>query len=233
MKPGLIFFLLLIFSITLCAQDNKGKFFVETGVKVFGDGDYQNFIGKSGFSFYRLKWETINNDGTLWQEGDYDNFSWAVAPRLGYKVSKRIKAGIDFQFYQCNLSYGINYNNLSSGLFLRLNFNDKKISPFFEMSSGFGLSKKEEEHTSPGGTDFTYDEKQKLFYYSGAAGLSFVLSGNVNLNLSAKFQNTSGEEIKDNNNWSVTYITEKYHYVEVGPMLLVSYIFKGKTKNQE
>jgi len=233
MKLKLILISLLFLSIFTSAQNEKGKFFVETGVKFLGNGDYLNFIGKTGFSFYKLKWETYNNDGTLWQDGYYNNFSWAVAPRLGYSVSKRIKTGIELQFYQCSLSTGTNYNNWTSGIFFRFNFNDRRISPFIELGSGLGLSKMAEERTSPGGGEYINSEKQKLFYYSGSAGFSFELTGNLNLNLSARLQNTLGEEIQDNNEWSISYITEKYYYLEIVPMLSVTYFFKEKGKTQE
>jgi hypothetical protein len=233
MKLKLLLISLLFLSIFTSAQNEKGRFFVETGVKLFGDGDYKNFVGKTGFTFYKSKWATYNNDGSLWQEGYYNNFSWAVAPRLGYSVSNRIKTGIDFQYYQSNLSYGYNFMNWTSGLFFRFNFNDRKIRPFIELGSGLGLSNMAEERNSPGGADYQSIEKQKLFYYSGSAGLTFVLSGNLNINLSARIQNTLGEEIKDNGEGSISYITEKYEYLEIVPMLSVSYFFKSKTKTQE
>jgi hypothetical protein len=228
MKTRFLLLIFTLFSFNLFAQNEKTKFFVETGLKAFGGGDFLNFIGKTGFSYNKSKWQTYNNDGSLWQESTYDGFSLAIAPRVGYCVNNRFKTGIDFQYYHSKLSYGIKYRNFTSGLFLRFDFNDKKITPFVELSSGAGLSKNVEDRTSPGGADYKSIEKLKLFYYSGSVGLSFTISANFNLNVSARIQNTLGNEIQNNDDSSVSYITEKTRNLEIGTMLSIAYIFNKK-----
>lgn len=228
MKSKLIFCLLILLSTTLFSQEYKGSFFIETGVKASGGADFINFIGKTGVSFNKLHWTTYNSDGSVWQEDSYNTFSWAIAPRLGYYLNNFINTGLDIQYYQNILSLGVNYRNFTTGLFFRFYFIDKKIKPFIEMSSGLGFSKNEEDRISPGGGSFQAVEKLNLFYYSGSAGLTFVLTDNLNLNLSARIQDTIENEKKDNDEGSVSYITQKTHKLEINPMLSISYIF-GRT----
>ena len=228
MKPLFALLFLLFISHLLFSQDNKGKIFIETGVKVAGGTDYQSFIGKTGFSYTKSKWFTYHDDGSLWQEGSNNISSWAIAPRVGYCLSKKLQAGIDGQYYHTNLSYGIKYQNLASGIFFRYYFLDHKINPFLELSSGLCYSREEEDGTSSGGGSYVYVEKYKLFYYSGSAGVSFEITNRFNLNLSAKIQNTKGKEIEDNDGSSISYITEKTENLEVVPMLSVTYYFKRR-----
>jgi hypothetical protein len=229
---SMVFCFLLLLSSALLAQDYKGKLFIETGVKASGGGGFNNFTGKTGFSFNKLHWKTYNNDGTVWQEDSYNSFSWAIAPRLGYYLSNSLNTGIDIQYFQNILSLGNNYRNFTTGLFFRFYFLDKKIKPFVELSSGLGLSKNEVDRISPGGGEFQTVEKLNLFYYSGSAGLTFVLSDNLNLNLSLRIQDTIENEKKDKEEGSVSYITQKTHNLEINPMLSISYLFGKIQKNQ-
>lgn len=233
MKLKLLLFSFLFLSIIASAQNNKGKFFVETGVKAFGGGDFLNYIGKTGFSFNEYNWETLNADGSPWQEGTFNIFSWAFAPRLGYFLNNNLKAGFDFQYFHDKSSSGNKEQNYASGLFLRYNFIDKKISPFIEVCSGFGRYKNIEQRISPGGGNYQAVEKLNLFYYSGSAGVTFKLSNNFNFNLSGRIQNTFQTEPKNKDNWSVSYVTENVNVLEIGPMLSVTYIFKSKKENQK
>lgn len=225
--------LFLCFASFFSMAQNKGKFFVETGVKAFGGGDFLNYIGKTGFSFNEYKWETLNADGSLWQEGTFNKFSWAIAPRLGYFFNNYLKAGIEFQYFHDKSSSEIKEQNNTSGLFLRYNINNRKISPFIEVCSGFGRFKNVEQRISPGGGNYQTVEKLNLFYYSGSAGVTFKLSGCFNFNLSGRIQNTLQTEPKNKDNSSVSYITEKINVLEIGPMLSVTYIFKSKKEKQK
>ncbi len=230
MKSKYLFSIFVLFSvsISLSAQNEKRRFFIETGVKVFGGGDYINYIGKTGISFNQQSWATYKEDGSLWQEDSYNSFSWSIAPRIGYCLGNRLKAGVEYQHYQVSFS-GYVYNNNSSGVFLRLDFNDKKIVPFIELASGFGVSKNVEDRISPGAAEYQTIERLKLFYYSGSAGVTFVLSDNFNLNLSARIHKTLVTEIDDDDDSTISYITVKEQGLEIGPMLSVSYFFNKKS----
>lgn len=232
MKFKLVFCSFILISTTLFAQEYKGKFFIETGVKASGGAEFINFIGKTGVSFNKLHWTTYNNDGSVWQEDSYNTFSWAIAPRLGYYLSNSIHTGLDIQYYQNILSLGGNYRNFTTGLFFRFYFLDKKVKPFVELSSGLGFSKNVEDRLSPGGGAFQDVDKSNLFYYSGSVGLTFVLTDKLNLNLSARTQDTIESEKKDNDEGSVSYITQKTHKLEINPMLSISYVFGITPKTQ-
>ena len=231
MKSGSLLIFIIFLAVGVSAQNEKGKIFVETGVKAFGGGDFLNFIGKTGFSYNKFKWSTYDENGSPWQEDSYNGFSWAVAPRAGYYFGDQFMAGIDFQFYQNKLSYEIKYRNFTSGLFVRFDFLDRKISPFLELSSGAGTSKESEDRTSPGGAEYQSVEKFRIFYYSGSVGFKFALTQNLNLNLSVKIQNTIGDEIQNNDDGSVSYVKEKIDNLEIGPMLSITYIFNKKREN--
>lgn len=229
MKNKILTLLLLLSAMGINAQSEIGSFFIETGVKAFGGSEYNNFIGKTGISFNKSKW-TNYYDGSVWQESYRNSFSWSVAPRFGTSLGNYFKTGIDFQFYQRIFTKESNYQNFTTGLFFRAYLSDKKIKPFLELSSGLGRSKNMEEQISSGGGEFESVEKLKLFYYSGSVGLSFVISKNLNLSLSAKIQNTVENEIDDKNDGSVSYVISKNEYLEIGPLISIGYIFNKKTK---
>jgi len=230
MKSKYILLIFVLFSGSLSAQNERSRFFIETGVKISGGGDYQSYIGKTGISFNKSSWASYKNDGSLWQEGSSNEFSWSVAPRIGYRLGNRIKAGIEYQYFHSSWS-GYIYINSSSGLFVRFDFNDKRIVPFIELASGFGVAKNEYESTSSGGGQYQTLTKLKLYYLSGSVGVSFVLSDSFNLNLLGRIHNTYATKVNDNDNGSVSYVTSKYQELEIGPMLSVTYFFNKKSAN--
>ena len=229
MKINILTLLLMLFAMVINAQNEKGRFFLETRVKAFGGSDYDNFVGKTGVSFSRSKW-TNYYDGSVWQEGYRNSFSWSVAPRFGVSLGNYFKTGIDFQFYQHIFTEESNYQNFTTGLFFRTYFTNKKIKPFLELSSGLGRSKNMEDQISSGGGKFQSVEKLKLFYYSGSVGLTFVISKNLNVGLSAKIQNTIENKIEDNNDGSISYVTSKYEHLDIGPLISIGYTFNKKQK---
>ncbi len=232
MKSKCILLIFVLFSVSLSAQNERSKFFIETGVKISGGGDYQSYVGKTGISFNKSSWTTYKNDGSLWQEGSNNEFSWSVAPRIGYRLSNRIKVGIEYQYFHSSWEEEV-YKNSSSGLFVRFDFNDKRIVPFIELGSGFGVAKAEYESTSLGGGQYQSLTKLKLYYLSGSVGVSFVLSDRFNLNLLGRIHNTYATKVDDNNDGSVSYITSKYQELEIGPMLSVTYFFNKKSEKEK
>jgi len=236
MHPRLFLFFLIIFSTSLFAQENKGKFFMETGVKIFGGGDYQNFVGKTGISFNHSTryWKFPEPDD--FGSDSYKSYSLSIAPRIGYYITDKINGGVDVQFfYSKNLSvfydYFDKYRIATGGIFIRYYFSKGKISPFVESRAGFGISRGEEnDRYSPGGAKYSKIEFQNLSYYAFSGGVTFLFIENFNFNLSVIGQNTI-EKFSDKSSFSTD--TYKVSNWEVGPMLSVIFIFKGKSKNEE
>lgn len=230
MKTKTVLILFVSLSMSVFAQKENSRFFIESGIKMAGGGDYINFIGKTGFSYNKTNWESIYEDGKVLWKGDYDVFSWAVAPRLGYSINHLLKTGIDFQYFQNKNDDGDKYLNFSSGVFIRFNFMDKKITPFIELSSGLGRSKDAYQNMSPGGAHYESITRHRLHYFAGSAGVSIKLSDNFRLNLSGRAQNIIENEILNNNEWSHTYVHSRHKNWELAPMLSFTYIFNQKKK---
>jgi len=236
MKLKLQLIILLFLSICTSAQNEKGKFFVETGVKMFGGGDYQNFVGKTGISFNHSTryWKFLEPDD--FGSDSYKSFSFSIAPRIGYYVTDNINGGVDIQYFYCNrlavfYDYFDKYWVTTGGIFLRYYISKGKISPFVETRTGLGISRGEEnDQYSPGGAKNSVIEYQNLLYYALSGGVAFRFNENIKLNLSVIGQNTI-EKFSDKSSFSTD--TYKVSNWEVGPMISVIYIFKGKTQKQE
>lgn len=234
LKLQLIFLTLL--SISTSAQNDKGRFFVETGVKMFGGGDYQNFVGKTGISFNHSTryWKFLEPDD--FGSDSYKSFSFSLAPRIGYFLTENISGGLDLQYFYCKefrkfYDYFDKYWITTGGIFIRYYFTKGKISPFVETRTGLGISRGEEnDQYSSGGAKYSRIEYQNLLYYAFSSGITFSVNENFKLNLSVIGQNTL-EKFSDKSSFSTN--TYKVNNWEVGPMISVIYIFKGKTKNQE
>jgi outer membrane protein W len=231
MKLKLLLFTFLFLSIIASAQNNKGKFFVETGVKISGGGDYFNFGGKTGINFDKTTdyWKSLNSDEV--KSFSITGWSFSIAPRIGVFLSEKINGGVDFQYYNSKMksryfdAYINAYRITTGGIFLRYYFSDKKISPFLEAKTGIGISKGQTDETSSGGGSFNRTEYQNLFYYAFNVGASFKLNNSFRLNLSAMVQNTT-EKFSDKSNYSTDAF--KISDWELVPMLSVTYIFKSK-----
>jgi hypothetical protein len=236
MKLKLILINLLFLSIFTSAQSDKGKFFVETGVKVFGGGDYQNFIGKTGISFNHSTryWKFLEPDD--FGSDSYKSFSFSLAPQIGYFLTENINGGLDLQYFYCKelmkfYNYFNNYWITTGGIFIRYYFLKGRISPFVETSAGLGISRGEEnDQYSPGGAKYSSIEYQNLLYYALSSGITYSVNENFKFNLSVIGQNTI-EKFSDKSSFSTD--TYKVTNWEVSPMISIIYIFKGKTKTQK
>jgi hypothetical protein len=209
----------------------QGKFFIETGVKISGGGDYYNFGGKTGITFNKSNsyWKHLNSDEV--NTHTYTGWSYSLAPRIGFFLSDKINGGFDFQYYNGKNMYNAfyeffdKYRITTGGIFLRYYFSTRKISPFLESKTGLGISKGQIEDMAPGGGEFIRTEYQNLFYYAFNAGASFKLNNSFRLNLSAMAQNTI-EKFSDKSSYSTDLF--KNSNWELVPMLSVTYIFKSK-----
>lgn len=206
-------FLILTFfiSLNLSAQISKGSYMVEGGINLGGNGGYWSapFIGTTGISFRSADNYTKNfSDGVTHSYLAQKNFSYSIAPRVGYVVFKNFVVGADLQYHK-NIhkltSYGHNtdrYRSTLYGAFIRQYFGNGKFLPLVEGGIGFGLSKSNNDDVSLGGGLYQDIERRNLFYLSGAAGLSYSLSSKFRINLLAKAQQTTERPIN----------TENYHY---------------------
>jgi len=232
MKGKLIIILLLLFSTTLFARENKGSFFIETGVKMFGGGDYLNFAGKTGISFNSTTrfWKNEYEVDPEIHSESYNRTSFSVAPRIGYYLNKKFSGGIDLQYFKSGEWEYEKYWIATGGIFFRYKFSTKRIVPFIETKTALGTFKGESPEQTSGGGQWTQIKYENLFYYAFSGGISFELNEHFALNLSCLAQNTI-EKFSDRSNFGTDVF--KISNWEVGPMLSVSYIFKGKTKTQQ
>lgn len=226
MKPRILQIILMLLSLNLMAQNDKGNFFVETGVKLDGGSDFLNFTGKTGLSFNQNKnyWKYKNEPDT--HSHSVNNTSFSISPRLGYYFTEKLNGGVDIQYYNSSSGYYLNkYRILTSGIFLRYFFTDKKISPLLELKTGAGGSKDKRDSRSSGGAAYTEIDCKNLFYYSISGGAMFVLNEKFHLNLSVIAQNTF-EKYSDRGN--VSSSTTKISNWEIVPMSSVTFIFGNK-----
>jgi len=229
MKFVKILFVLFLFTITcLSAQNEKGSFFAETGVKLFGGGDYINFMGKTGISFNKTNSVYYHPNST--SEYKQSTFSWSVAPRVGYQLFNLVAVGLDFQAFGYSMKDYSTYRNSLAGIFIRKEFEINRILPFVELSGGLGRANEKTNETAPSGGKYTSTKISDLHYFSGATGISTFIKENFKVSISAKFQNTVEKDSKKPDSTANDY---KFSNFELGPMLSVAYIFKRNKSNKK
>lgn len=202
------------------AQESKGKIFVETGVKVYGGGEYENFIGKTGFSLFRRNHEYENIYGDREKYDDLSGFSYSIAPRIGYFVGNKLSTGIEFQYFNKNWWY--DYHHYSGGLFLRYYILTKRFSPFVEIGVGIGKSKEIEDSLSPGGAEYQKITKEKLTYFNSSLGASYKITEKFDLSLALKYQSTI-QKFDEGSNYGTNWY--KKTTKEFVPFLSFGYYF--------
>jgi hypothetical protein len=97
--------------------------------------------------------------------------------------------------------------------------------PLIEAGLGFGLSKSNDDATSPGGAQYQDIERRNLFYLSGAAGVSYSINSKFKINLLAKAQQTIERPIN----------TENFHYanskiIDFGTTMALSFNYFFNTQ---
>lgn len=228
MKFRIILFVIL--SATVCAfgQNEKGSFFAETGVKLFGGGDYLQFAGKTGISFNKSNNIYYHPNST--SEYIHSTFSWSAAPRIGYQLFKSISVGLDFQAFGYSMKDYSKYRNSTAGIFIRKEFEINRILPFIEISGGLGRSNEKTDDMAPSGGEYTTTRISDLHYFSGTTGISVFIKENFKVSVSAKIQNTIEKDSKKPDSLANDY---KFSNIELGPMLSVAYIFKRNKSNKK
>ena len=229
MKKIVFLILTFIISLNLIAQINKGFYLVEGGINLGGNSA---FIGTTGISFGSTENYTKNfSDGVTHSSLAWNYFSYSIAPRVGYVAFNNFVVGADFQYHKTVSKledYDHNTNRYRStlyGVFARQYFGKGKFQPLIEAGLGFGLSKRNDDASSPGGAQYQEIERRNLFYLSGAAGVSYSLNSKFRINLLAKGQQTIERPIN----------TENFHYAnskiidfDTTMVLSFSYFFNTK-----
>lgn len=228
MKFGKILFVLLLTTFWTTAQNEKGSFFAETGVKLFGGGDYINFMGKTGISFNKTNSVYYHPNST--SEYQHSTFSWSVAPRIGYQLFKSFAVGLDFQAFGYSMKDYSKYQNSSIGVFIRKEFEINRILPFIEFSGGLGRSNEKTNDIAPSGGEYTTTRISDLHYFSAATGISVFIKENFKVSVSAKIQNTIEKDSKKPDSMANDY---RFSNFELGPVLSVAYLFKRNKSNKK
>jgi len=208
MKKIVFLILTFIISLNLTAQINKGFYLVEGGINLGGN---PAFIGTTGISFGSTENYTKNySDGVTHSSLAWNYFSYSIAPRVGYVAFKNFVVGADFNYHK-NISKLKNYDHHTNryrstlyGIYIRQYFGKGKFLPLVEAGLGFGLSKRNDDSSSPGGAQYRDIERRNLFYLSGAAGVSYSINSKFRINLLAKGQQTIERPIN----------TETFHFAE-------------------
>lgn len=228
MKFNILFSVFLLTTIGVFSQNKKGYFFAETGVKLFGGGDYINFIGKTGISFNKTN--SIYYHPNSSSEYQHSIFSWSVAPRIGYQLFNSVGVGLDFQAFGYSMKDYSKYQNSSVGVFIRKEFEINRILPFIEFSGGLGRSNEKTNDIAPSGGEYTTTRISDLHYFSGAAGISVFIKENFKVSVSAKIQNTIEKDSKKPDSLANDY---RFSNFELGPVLSVAYLFKRNKSNKK
>jgi hypothetical protein len=238
MKHYLLFFLFLVVSQGLTAQIQKGTLMVEGGINLGGNGGYWSapFIGTTGISF-RSSGDYVKNfsDGVTHSKLAQNNFSYSLAPKIGYSIFKNLVIGADFQYHK-NIYKLKSYDHSSDkyrsalyGTFIRKYFGVKRLVPITEAGIGFGRSKSFNDEFSPGGGQYQMIEGRNIFYVSGTAGISYSLSTKFKINLLAKAQQTIEKPI---NTEVYHFSTSKIKDFDSALVLSFSYFFNLKNKEE-
>jgi len=229
MKKIEFLILTFIISLNLTAQINKGFYMVEAGINLGGNSA---FIGTSGISFGSTENYTKNfSDGVTHSYLAQNNFSYSIAPRVGYVAFKNFVVGADFQYYKNiyklkNYDHNTNrYRSTLYGVFIRQYFGNRKFLPLIEAGLGFGLSKSNDDATSPGGGQYQDIERRNLFYLSGAAGVSYSINSKFRINLLAEGQQTIERPI---NTVNFHYADSKIIDFDTTMVLSFSYFFNNQ-----
>ncbi|MDX8340828.1 hypothetical protein SLH46_16645 [Draconibacterium sp. IB214405] len=233
MKNTVLIFIALLPLFCFSQNENCG-FFIETGVTMFGGGDYMPFVGKTGISFWQSKtFVDRNGDVELYEGYNYHVTSFSIAPRFGYCLSKKLAVGLDFQYFRNYNAYRgayddkENYRNFLAGIFLRYTILDKKHSPFVELASGTGISKNMYKSYSSGGGRYDLIKYDNLPYIAGSLGYLFRLNDSFKVGIAATVQNTLE---KPNDKGNVGTDIDRVSILETGMVASISYYFKKRQK---
>lgn len=227
-----IILLIVILRPLFClSQTEKGSFFIETGTTLFGNGGNQSYIGKTGLLLWRSK--THYDRNYQFANDDRNNgITYFLYPRLGYYLSNKLTAGIDFQFSNnhykvVNYGFADKYNHFTTGIFLQYYFVQKKHTPFAEFAAGTGHSKYIQRTIAPSGGRYNIYTYKNLPYISGTAGYLFSLNSRFKLGIAATVKNTFE---KPSNKGTVVDHIRNISILETGLVASASYRFRISKK---
>ena len=234
MKAKVLFIILLIASLKLSAQINKGAIMIEGGISLTGNWNYNAdpFTEGFGISFGtsdHFANDYITKEEKLWYSNK--NTNYAFAPKLGYALFRNFIVGFDYRYRLNSDGFSQNeYNRYRTelyGVFARKYFGNHPIVPFIEGGIGGGLSQMSTAEASLGGGDWQLIKRSNLFYLSGAAGVSCALSPKLRVNVFAKVQHTREKPINTEN---ATFADSRILDFDSALVLSFSYFFNRKAK---
>jgi hypothetical protein len=238
MKNTFIFSLMIVLSVHLSAQQIKGSFMVEGGIKLKESQSFIQTIGTNGISFYKRNNYTNQRNATENIRDVHPQFysseyiiGYSFAPKIGYFIFNHTSLGVDFQynkFIDKYFSKPDRYRTTLYGVFIRQYFGNRKLVPFLESGTGFGLFKSVNNDVSAGGGYYQYFHRYDLFYISGSAGISYSLNSRFSINLQAKAQRTSEKPTKSElqNKTSTTYYWDSFVNYDSALFLSLLYFVK-------
>lgn len=232
MKSKVLIVLLLIASLSLSAQIQKGAFMVEGGINLTGNWGYNSPLLPEGFG---ISFGTSDQLGKDYVTGNEQfitggkSFRYSLSPRFGYSVFRNFLVGVDLKYLRNNYSSAPFKENDKSferikgyGFFTRKYFGAKKFTPFIEAEFGFWSFKYFDHSTSPGGGLYEYTDIMDFSYYAGSFGYSYSLNPKFKINLLAKLRHT-----KESQSNSPDYKTLNFDSALV---LSFSYFLNRKSK---
>jgi len=233
MKAKALFIILLIASLKLSAQINKGAIMIEGGISLTGNWNYNADPFTEGFGISIGTNDHFSSDYFTKAEKVYSsskNTNYIFAPKLGYALFKNFIVGFDFRYRRNSITESSNSTNVYKtkqyGVFARKYFGNHIIEPFLEGEVGGGLSQMAVIESTPGGMDEQEIERRNLFYLSGVAGISYAISTKLRVNVFAKVQHTREKPINTPN---VTFDSRILDF-DSALVLSFSYFFIRKAK---
>lgn len=177
------------------AQTEKGKMLVGVssriglGLNVVGTGpDFMSF------GFANIKYKSDNNE-----DPESDKITaFNLSPRYGYFLVNNFVAGLDLNLSRWSEKYGDSkhkdtYTIFSAGPFVRYYFPTKKVKPFLEGYSYFGIAKYNEE-----GYDENWDSKMSNNTYGGGLGVALPIGNKASFDIMLGYNSNTMKNKKDN-----------------------------------
>ncbi|MCH7406570.1 outer membrane beta-barrel protein [Belliella aquatica] len=173
------------------AQTEKGKFLLGAGTS-FSVGESNGYMSLGSSSS-----TIVLSDGTTIRT---KNSSVNFAPKVGYFFIDNFAAGLDFAAFfskgendQIGNTSKNKTNQFAIGPFARYYFSGKKIKPFLEVNSLFGVRNQESE---VGATTIGY--KYSITNVGGGLGMAILIGERSALDILASYNSFTINENEDN-----------------------------------
>jgi long-subunit fatty acid transport protein len=182
MKNLLLFICFMLFNLSLLsAQANQGNILIGIASKHGITGAGSDF---ASLGFHTMKYKS-NSTYSGQNESSTRLTTINIQPRVGYFVTNNFVLGLDVAISRSSYNdddSDYESNGISAGPFVRYYFPGDKIMPFIEAYGSYGIitAKYESDYSDS-------KDKNNLTSVGGGAGLAFILSKKVNLDLMAGY----------------------------------------------